>query len=106
MEKDFGNLYCDLNEDTLKISDVVTHDGKSYYVDTCYVWDGECLETMVFDMKENISEDYELDDDFDFKVDWKGIYQGRHTDMTEAKRVHIQIVKNLKENGSVRGAMN
>ena len=106
MNKEFGRLYCDLNEDTLKISDIVVHDGKSYYVDTCYVLDGDCLETMVFEMIENVPEDYELEDDFESKVDWMGIYQGRHRDVSEAKRIHLQLINNLKEHGSVKGAMN
>lgn len=106
----YGTAYMDMSDNCFKLSDIINHDGKSYFVDTCYVPDADCLETMVFKLKRPVPDDYdpfENMEKFEKRVDWvRDLFVARHKSKAEAKRVHIMVCENLRKFGDVRAAVN
>ena len=91
------------------LRDIVNHGRRSYYVTTCYTLD-HGFETMVFDMKKQVKgiqcrTNGEADNAFVLSmtdnVDWRCIYAKTHVDKSEARRVHRQVVKKIRETGRV-----
>lgn len=111
MENKVITINKDVFDYDLKLSDIVTHNNKSYYVDTAFVFDAFTLETMVFEMKNAIVDDYDIDNESNIKklmdlVDWKGIYTERYIDKQEAEKNHNRIVNNIFKYGRAEGAVN
>ena len=107
---DFGTAYMDLSEDYFKLSDIVNYNGKSYFVDTCYAADVKALETMVFSIKKFLPENYdpfEEPEKFEEMVEWgHELFVTHHKDKSEARRVHMMVVENLRKYGEAKGALN
>lgn len=106
----FGTAYMDLSDDNFKLSDIVNHENKSYYVDTTYCLDVDGLETAVFRLKNPVPDEYDpFDnvDEFEKNVDWVNeVYVKTHKDKSEAKRVHLQVCLSLKQTGIVNYGLN
>jgi hypothetical protein len=83
------------------LSDTVSYNGQIYYVVTSFVWEDKALETMVFKFKRPLSEVIGKKE-FTEAVDWQGIYLETHKGKEEAKKIHFQIVDNLRQYGTIR----
>ena len=109
-EKEYGTVYMDLSDDYFKMSNIISHEGHSYFVDTSYAADVQCLETAVFKLKKVVPDGYnpfENPEEFENNVDWENdLYMKRHKDKSEARRIHVQVCHSLKETGSVNNALN
>ena len=82
------------------LSDTVSYNRQLYYVVTSFVWEDKALETMIFKFKQSLSEVIGKKD-FTEAVDWQEIYIEAHKDKEEAKKIHFQIVDNLRQYGTV-----
>lgn len=94
----------------LKLSDIVTRNKKSYYIDTTFVYDALVFETMVFEMKRVVVGNYDVDNIDDVRklmdlVKWNGIYTKRHAIEKEAEESHNMVVNNIFKYGRAEGAV-
>lgn len=80
-----------------KMSNIVNHDGKSYFVDTNNTFD-RGLETMVFDSGPQNESDSESKIDFEL-IDWLGIYCELHDSARIAAAHHEKVVGLIKQHG-------
>ena len=85
------------DSDFKKMSNIVNHDGKSYFVDTNNTFD-RGLETMVFNSGPQNESDNESKINFEL-IEWDGIYCELHDSTDVAISHHNKVVELIRRFG-------